>query len=343
MTRRRAGQARQSGRLKRLEGRFHLDPKVQAPGLVPISEARERAVADITAQATAGTISHDLADSYTKQLTRLANYATARGLTQVGDIGVNLIVEWIQAPNSQGRPPSTNTRQNRRSGARAWFTTLNCLGLDDRNPAKAVEEQRRYERFVHPLTDAQVAVLKDIARHRVGETRVPAGVALALLGAATGEIAEITVADVNLQERWVRVPGIPSRLRARRLPVDDDWCFTMLRLRIEELRHIHGDDAAAHSLTYQGRASTANKRTASTGNLLAGALKRARLHDPGVVRAASITEWVATRVFAETGSVVDVANRLGFSSLDGAAHLVGFEWTADPSPSPSQPERGGRS
>lgn len=337
VTRRRAGAARQSGRLKRLEGRFHLHPDVRAPGMVPITDARDRACADIRAQAVVGTISHDLADGYTKHLSSLANYAKARGLTFVGDIGVNLIVEWINAPGADGRLPSTNTRQIRRSAARAWFITLNCLGLDDRNPAKAIEEQRKYERYVHPLTDAQVAVLKDTARHRVDETRTPAGVALALLGASTGEIAEITVADVHLAERWVQAPGIASRLRGRRLPIDDEWAHTMLRLRVEALRREHGAAADGMSLTYQGKAPSVNKRTASTGNLLAEALKRARLHNPGVVRAASITEWVACRVFVQTGSLVEVANRLGFSSLDGVAHLVGLDWIADPTPLAPQP------
>lgn len=55
-----------------------------------------------------------------------------------------------------------------------------------------------------------------------------------------------------------------------------------------------------------------------------------------MTRAESIREWLAARVFAQTGSLEAVAVRLGMSSLDTAAHLVGYDWvktlTADQPP-----------
>jgi hypothetical protein len=49
----------------------------------------------------------------------------------------------------------------------------------------------------------------------------------------------------------------------------------------------------------------------------------------GVTRVASITEYVARRVFLETGRVEAVAARLGLRKLDDAAHLCGYDWQAE--------------
>ena len=49
---------------------------------------------------------------------------------------------------------------------------------------------------------------------------------------------------------------------------------------------------------------------------------------------ASINEYVAARVFAETGRVEAVAARLGLARLDVAAHLVGYDWRASFNPDP---------
>jgi len=43
----------------------------------------------------------------------------------------------------------------------------------------------------------------------------------------------------------------------------------------------------------------------------------------------SLREWLAAKVFAETGRVEAVAARLGMASLDAAAHLVGYNWTRE--------------
>ena len=50
------------------------------------------------------------------------------------------------------------------------------------------------------------------------------------------------------------------------------------------------------------------------------------MKQPGRVRIASLNEYVAVRVYEETGSLMEVAVRLGMRSLDAAAHIVDPNW-----------------
>ena len=58
-------------------------------------------------------------------------------------------------------------------------------------------------------------------------------------------------------------------------------------------------------------------------------LERAGLKVNSVTRVASITEFVARRVFLKTGKVEAVAARLGLRKLDDAAHLCGYDWQTE--------------
>ena len=72
--------------------------------------------------------------------------------------------------------------------------------------------------------------------------------------------------------------------------------------------------------------------------LITKALDRAGLKQPGHIRVAAINEYVAAKVFAQTGRVEAVAARLGMRSLDAAAHLLGLDWRAQYAP--PGPEQG---
>ncbi len=66
-------------------------------------------------------------------------------------------------------------------------------------------------------------------------------------------------------------------------------------------------------------------------------IERAGIKVNGVTRVASVTEYVARRVFLRTGRVEAVAARLGLSKLDDAAHLCGYDWRTETRlPGPAQ-------
>jgi hypothetical protein len=54
-------------------------------------------------------------------------------------------------------------------------------------------------------------------------------------------------------------------------------------------------------------------------------------HEPDL-RPASIAAYCGLATFRATGRIEDAARLLGLYSLDRAAQLIAFDWTADPGP-----------
>lgn len=344
VTSRRAGDARVVGRLDRPLGQFILNEKLSEPGAIAANEAIEIVVEDWARQVNARKVSQAVISNYETDARSLAKFATAQGRPDLRDIDASLILSWMHAPRADGQPVAPNTRLRRRSAARALFTTAQCLGLHDLNPAASVEEFRRKTRYVGAFTDGQIQQLKDVAPYRLGETKAPVILALALLGAANAEIAETRVSDIDLEgERvWLHDGGI--RWSPRFVPIDDAWAHEALRTRIEALR-CSTDPATLDScrIAYDGVSKEANKRSAATAMTLMKLMQTARVHTPGKTRAESIREWLAARIFDKTGRVEAVAARLGMRSLDAAAHIVGYDWVAAYELGCDEPEDGATS
>lgn len=328
VTRRRAGDPIVRGRLTGLEGRFRLAPGLTTPGAIGVNDAAVLVVAEMRTQAAAGWITDDAADTYTRFIGSMVKYVTARGAVSVADITVNVLVDWIAAPSVRGQSPKA-MQGLRRAAARAFFRLCARLGLYDQNPAVPIEVGPKYTRYVNPFTNQQIAHLKATACYREGETRVPATIGLLLCGVTAGETGSIRVDHVNVEARQVLVPDAGSQfVRARSVPIDDPWCVNALTARIAALRASGGDGSTW--LVYQGTSSKETTRNSAVSNVVTDALKRARLHQPGVTRLTSITEWVALDAYERSGGdVAYVANLLGMSSLDAAADLVGHQWTTN--------------
>ena len=330
VTRRRVGEPRARGRLLVPAGPIGLRSGLSGFGRIDLAAAFALVSDEWDVQVAAGTVSGQIIAMYKGQCRALVGYATVMGVHELGDVRPNLVVQWVHTPRADGDPVALNTRLSRRSAVRALFLTAMRLGLTDENPADAVMETKRSARYVHQLTDAQVHHLQLCAPHRLSETKTPVALALMLLGAGTREAGHVEVRDIDLVERRVWLHHGGERYRDRWVPIDVDWCRLAIwnRLTALDASSAAEDEFASTALVYEARRAetTPLLRQAAVSRTIIELMKRARIYEAGVTRPESIREWVAARVFDETGSVEAVAERLGMFSLDGAAHIVGYDW-----------------
>jgi integrase len=340
VSRNRAGDERVQGRLRRLEGRFRLDPALDEPGAINPADVIEPVFAEWDTEVAADTISEQAIRGYKTASREFVNAVTSRAVDPrdaMSDIVPDDVRWWISAPYpGQEEPPPLSSRKQRLTGVRAFFITAALLGLYDENPAAAVELPGKSGRYVHPLTDGQIEQLWTTARVSLDETQLPAILGLTVLGANLGECATCRVADIDLVNRRVWVHGGGQRSFDRWLAIDDDKAFDGIERRIKWLRAHYGDAADTMPLCYV--ASTRRPKAARNGQgalygeqsaiaeRLRFLMKTARVYTAGVTRPESIREWLANAVYQETGRVEAVAYRLGMASLDGAAHVLGLDW-----------------
>lgn len=330
-----------NGRVERPDGPFVLRAGLPMPGAMPVGEAADLVAAEWERQAAAGQITDGTVATHTAHLRRLVKFATAQGAPLVCDLTANVLLSWTNATNAYtGEPVPDTTRFARRAVASAFFHTCYRLGIADVNPAQALPARKSRERYVHPFTPEQVDRLKDQSASAHRETKGPAALALVLLGCSSGEVGAITARDIRLAEMLVDAHGGGDRYARRWLPIDDPWCFDQLAARLRTLADKHPQDWADRYVAYDpqpGKPDDARRRAAATSMTVGKIIERAGLKVNGVTRVASVTEYVAQRVFLATSKVEAVAARLGLNRLDDAAHLCGYDWqTEHRQPGPHQ-------
>lgn len=328
VTRRRVGDPNPRGRLERNVGVFRLRAGLSAPGEIAVADAAALVEADWWRQVDSGSISASIIEAYARDLAGLVAVMGVQEIAALSDITPNMLRAWCRMPSNDGTPSAENSWYRRRSALRSFYETARCLGITDTNPAKSVEFPRRSGRFVNAFDDLAIAQLKRISRSTLGDTRLPCSLALMLCGASTRELASITVDDVDLAGQRVWLHGGGYRCRDRWVPFLDDWCAEAITQRVTEQRASLGDAAGAMWLVYRPHPKnpTPFRQPEAASSLITGLLKKARVHVPGQTRAESIREWLAAKIFEDTGSVEQVAIRLGLASLDTAAHVVGYDW-----------------
>jgi hypothetical protein len=303
------------------------------PGAMPVADAAELVVAEWLRQAADGQISEGTVGTHTAHLRRLVKFAAAREAGLVCDLSTNLLSEWTNAANAySGEPVPDTTRYARKAVASAFFHTCFRLGITDVNPAQALPARKSRDRYVRPFTPEHIDRLKDQAASAHKETKGPAALALVLLGCSSGEVGAITCRDVDLTGMLVNAHGGGDRYAQRWLPIDDPWCFDQLAARLRALADKYPDDWQDRCLGYDpqpGKDDNPRRRAAATSMTVGKIIERAGLKVNSVTRVASITEFVARRVFLKTGKVEAVAARLGLRKLDDAAHLCGYDWQTE--------------
>jgi hypothetical protein len=182
---------------------------------------------------------------------------------------------------------------------------------------------------VCPLTPPETQRLRVAGRTRPGDTLRPSVVTVAIFGGSHREVSASVISDVDL-------PG--GRLRLGRATTADRL-ITLARTGCGVLQ----ERLAAQRRAWRRRGQPwdtdlvplalhrplAAYPPASVAPSVSMSLSRA-LHCAGVtrvgVRPRSVREFAANRTYALTLRVEDVAQHLGLSSLDAAAHFVDHAW-----------------
>jgi len=125
---------------------------------------------------------------------------------------------------------------------------------------------------------------------------------------------------VNLDDARVWIAG--STKTDPRWGQLTEWGAETLARRIAML----GASPAA-PLVYEGSGS-GESRQASACTAISETLRRAGLAGEPDVRPVSVAAWAGARVFEQTGQIETVARALGMRSLDRAARLIAWDWTA---------------
>jgi integrase/recombinase XerC len=205
----------------------------------------------------------------------------------------------------------------RRCSVRLLFRVAREIGLVDTDPTMDLALPGRRDSVARPLLDVEVEVCRAVSVHRLDETRLPAVWALGEAGVRTGELANVTVANIDLGAGRVWASG--SRSSVTRWAVLDEWGATQVARRV---RRLSGDPA--QPLVYTGNGSAKSRQAASCISISV-TLARAGLRDDPHVRPISVTAWAGRRVFERTGRIEDVRSFLGMRSLDRAARLIGLD------------------
>jgi site-specific recombinase XerC len=230
----------------------------------------------------------------------------------------------ISAPGGH-QQPAVATMHLRRSALRLYFQTLRQLGLLEGDPTMDIALPPRSCLAVRPLTDDEIVVCRSYSLQTLTATRQPAAWALAEATARTSEIHHVRVSDLDLTNGRVWIHG-SSKAEARWGSLSE-WGATQLARRVGSLKNGLTDDPA---IAYDGSGSEESRQVSSC-IAVAETLTRAGIGREPDVRPGSVVAWAGRKVFDETGSIEEVARRLGIRSLDRAARFIGWGWKPEPS------------
>ena len=265
-----------------------------------------------------GVLTEQSFERFVELMERFARFAsTGHGLADLRGCDRAVVSEFVTAPTSERVAPSVTVMHMRRCAVRLLFRVAREIGLVDSDPTMDLVLPVRPDTAARPLLDDEVAVCRAVSLHRLDETRLPAAWALAEAGVRTGELAQVTVADVDLDGGRVWASG--SRSSTARWASLDAWGCSQLDRR---LRVLGGD--ARRPVVYTGSGSAKSRQAASCISISV-TLVRAGLGDDPQVRPISVTAWAGKRLYDRTGRIDEVRAFLGMRSLDRTARLIGLD------------------
>ncbi len=286
-----------------------------------------------------GSIGEGTAAQYSKALNAFLRYAEAHDVHSIDEVDQKLCQAWIHAPlpltsarsrSKAGQSSAASTRRGRQSALRRAAKLWLELGLLVVSPVPDDVIRRERVDKPHPLTPPEVAQLRLSGRVGPRDTLRPAMVEAALAGASQQEIASLVVTSFDSGRGTLRLPGT-RRTRGREVLLGPHG-VAALGARIADLkrsasrRHLIVDPATAPLLLRQGPDTSENPPQLVARNLQR-ALIAAGVNRPDVT-AGSLQVFAANACYAVTNRVENVAELLGFHSLDGAMAKIDHQWQA---------------
>ena len=276
-----------------------------------------------------GRMSLQTLDKWSLLLSRFGRFAAAHGVMDIEDVTGALAGAFVGAAGRDRRGeravPAVTTRSNRRTVLRAMVTTLRLAGLVLDDPTAGIVLPARVRAGYRPVTSEEASELRFFAYSTRRQAHRAAVVALALAGAHSGEISQITIGDVDLEQRTITLPG--STFLIPRTVVLPGESLMPLADRIAYLRGIGADGKTP--LAGSGAGSPAQQQ-ARVCTLITAVINLAGLGDDPAIRPTSLTAYAGLAAFQRSGRVEDAARVLGVKSLDRAAMLIGYDWAGEP-------------
>lgn len=306
-------------------------------------EAWAAATAIWNSDARAGTLSPQTADKYARETEKFIRHAALNGHGDL-DAATADVIDWIhsgiRAPGGGFGAASDGTIRLRRAAVGQLYATARRLGISDATPTLDIRLASGLKSSAwRPATSAEIDALRMQADLRHG-SRAAVAFALAMCGAATGEIGLITWEGVDLAGRTLDLPGT-SRTIPRRVHIHDDWAADVLgahRAAVPPLPAMpeppRGIPARLIRCRRSGVAAIQSSVCQTLGELIRATLRhhgRASNEQAGLTPA-GIPAWAARQVFDQTRDITQVAAFLGVDSLDLAARTIRLDWQTSPTP-----------
>lgn len=293
-------------------------------------------------EAVNGSMSEQTADKYAKATERFIRHAALKGHTTLDDAAADA-EEWVcsavRTPNGDITDAADGTMRLRRSAIRRLYDQARQLGMTDAVPAVDlfVSQGTKSDEWL-PASDNAIDRLRAVADMQRGN-RSTCVFALALCGASTAEIGQVTIADLDLANRSLHLPGT-ARTTPRTVYIHDNWALSVIAEQVGTHEPLPGIAMALWAqstplirCSRTGAAAVQSSISQSLGELIRTTSSR----HPATVSArnltpSSIAAWAAVKVFEATQDIAEVARFMGYSSLDLAAQTVRMEWRSATAP-----------
>ncbi|WP_234350272.1 tyrosine-type recombinase/integrase [Streptomyces sp. WM4235] len=315
------------------DGRTHRPPAKQTPtkrtarAAVTLRSAVVQVSRAWSHEVDTGLMSPQTAKLYTRAAEELLVFGKAHGITLIDEVTADLVTAFDRAPGHDRHgniivTPEDGTRRQRRSGIASFYTYARALGLTQCVPLVDAERIHRSPRKAGAgLSIEEIELLKFHSERGMPATRNAAVLALLLTGLHSAEIAASGTTDLNLDAGEITTRGA-TYTEARTCPLSD-WARYVLGLR---LTHLAGKPPEQRLLVANPR-SAAHVAQASVGSAFGEIVRRCGLSTTTrKVEPRDVTRFLARQILRESGSLSEVARRLGLSSLDSAAGLAGLQW-----------------
>ncbi|MET3351499.1 UNVERIFIED_ORG: integrase/recombinase XerC [Arthrobacter sp. UYEF1] len=263
-------------------------------------------------------------------LHRYARFAEALGAPVLADQSEALAAQWITAKGKvHGVPtqPSLSTQNTRRSALRKFYRDAEALKLTESGLIVRTHVPPRPTGLARPLSDEEARTVWLHANDAGPDTRRPVMFALLLSGIHSSEVGLITGSDVDAANRRVWAHGDTTRIKPRWVKLPEPFFIAVME-RIAFLRgwlpatrsvddfQLTKGKVSANMGAHQNRAASACKEV----------FRMAGLHRDAAITPSSVSLYAGSRMLREGERIEDIAQLLGYASLDSCANALGYNW-----------------